>query len=71
LDNFKVIMEEDFWNMAPMQKSLESPAMRGMPTNYQERRIWNFHEQLDRVIGIDRIPASMRVEQLLGKYIEH
>jgi hypothetical protein len=71
LDNFKVIMEEDFWNMAPMQKSLESPAMRGMPTNYQERRIWNFHEQLDRVIGIDRIPASMRVEQLLGTYIEH
>ena len=71
LDNFKVIMEEDFWNMAPMQKSLESPAMRGMPTNYQERRIWNFHEQLDRVIGVDRIPASMRVEQLLGKYIEH
>jgi phenylpropionate dioxygenase-like ring-hydroxylating dioxygenase large terminal subunit len=71
LDNFKVIMEEDFWNMAPMQKSLESPAMRGMPTNYQERRIWNFHEQLDRVIGVDRIPTSMRVEQLLGKYIEH
>ena len=31
LDNFKLIMEEDFWNMAPMQKSLESPAMRGMP----------------------------------------
>ena len=70
LDNFKLIMEEDFWNMAPMQRSLESPAMRGMPTNYQERRIWNFHEQLDRVIGIDRIPASMRVEQLLSSYIE-
>jgi len=70
LDNFKLIMEEDFWNMAPMQRSLESPAMRGMPINYQERRIWNFHEQLDRVIGIDRIPTSMRVEQLLGKYIE-
>ena len=70
LDNFKLIMEEDFWNMAPMQRSLESPAMRGMPINYQERRIWNFHEQLDRVIGIDRIPASMRVEQLLSSYIE-
>jgi len=56
--------------MAPMQKSLESPAMSGMPINYQERRIWNFHEQLDRIIGIDRIPTSMRVEQLLGKYIE-
>jgi phenylpropionate dioxygenase-like ring-hydroxylating dioxygenase large terminal subunit len=70
LDNFKVIMEEDFWNMAPMQKSLESPAMRGMPINYQERRIWNFHEEVDRLIGIERIPEELRVEQLLAPYIE-
>lgn len=70
LDNFALIMQEDFWNMAPMQKSLESPAMRGMPINYQERRIWNFHEQVDRIIGVDRIPEALRVEQLLAPYIE-
>jgi hypothetical protein len=63
-------MQEDFWNMAPMQKSLESPAMRGMPINYQERRIWNFHEEVDRLIGIERIPEELRVEQLLAPYIE-
>ena len=70
LDNFALIMQEDFWNMAPMQKSLESPAMRGMPINYQERRIWNFHEEVDRLIGIERIPEKLRVEQLLAPYIE-
>ncbi|MFM8563355.1 MAG: aromatic ring-hydroxylating oxygenase subunit alpha [Acidimicrobiia bacterium] len=70
LDNFAHIMEEDFWNMAPMQRSLESPAMRGVPINYQERRIWNFHEQIDRLIGIDRVPEHLRVPQLLANWIE-
>jgi phenylpropionate dioxygenase-like ring-hydroxylating dioxygenase large terminal subunit len=70
MDNFDLIMEEDFRNMAPMQRSLESPAMRGVVVNYQERRIWNVHEQIDRTIGIDRIPDELRVPQLLQPYIE-
>lgn len=70
LENFDRIMDEDFWNMAPMQKSLESPAMTGVPINYQERRIWNFHEQLDRSIGIERIPVELRVPQLLTHHVE-
>ena len=56
-------------NMAPMQRSLESPAFRGMPINYQERRIWHFNEQIDRMIGIDRVPVELRVEQLLAPYV--
>jgi len=70
LANFAQIMAEDFWNMAPMQKSLESPAMRGVPINYQERRIWHFHEQLDTMVGRDRIPTELQVAQLIGPYIE-
>ena len=58
-------MDEDFANMAPMQRSLESPAFRGVPINYQERRIWHFNEQVDRMIGVERIPPELRVEQLL------
>ena len=53
-----------------MQESLESPAMKGIVVNYQERRIWNFHEQVDRMIGIENIPEHMRVQQLLAPYIE-
>ena len=69
MDAFDRIMDEDFMNMAPMQRSLESPAFRGMPINYQERRIWHFNEQIDRTIGIERIPPALRVEQLLAPYV--
>ncbi len=64
------IMDEDMQNMAPMQRSIDSPALKGMRTNYQERRIWHLHEQIDRLIGAERIPAELRVPQLLGPYIE-
>jgi phenylpropionate dioxygenase-like ring-hydroxylating dioxygenase large terminal subunit len=68
--NFDQIMGEDEVNMAPMQRSIESPAMTGIPLNYQERRIWHLHEQLDRTIGIDRIGPELRVAQLLEPYVE-
>jgi phenylpropionate dioxygenase-like ring-hydroxylating dioxygenase large terminal subunit len=70
MEIFDQIMSEDFANLAPMQRSLESPAMHGIPINYQERRIWHFHEQLDRMIGIDRVPPELRVAQLLDRYVE-
>ncbi len=66
---FDQIMEEDTRNLGPMQRSLESPALRGIPINYQERRIWHFHEQLDRAIGRDRIPEHLRMAEVLGDYI--
>jgi hypothetical protein len=67
---YNQIMDEDMMNMAPMQRSIESPALTGTPINYQERRIWHLHEQIDRMIGPDRVPAELRVEQVLGPYIE-
>jgi phenylpropionate dioxygenase-like ring-hydroxylating dioxygenase large terminal subunit len=70
LSGFDVIMEEDTRNMAPMQKSLESPGLQGMPVSYQERRIWNCAEQLDRMVGPERIPPALRVPQLLAPYVE-
>ena len=70
-EQFDQIMDEDKYNMAPMQESLESPALTGIPINYQERRIWHLHEQIDERIGEDRIPKHMRVQQLLSPYIEN
>jgi hypothetical protein len=72
LDQFDVVMEEDCRNMAPMQRSLQSPAMRGVPISYQERRIWHFHEEIDRVIGLDVVDAldpTLRVAPLLSAYV--
>lgn len=68
---YNQIMAEDEMNMAPMQESMESPALTGIPINYQERRIWHVHEQIDRMIGVERIPDRMRMQQVLGPYVEN
>jgi phenylpropionate dioxygenase-like ring-hydroxylating dioxygenase large terminal subunit len=70
METFDQIMEEDTRNLGPMQRSLESPALRGIPINYQERRIWHFHEEIDRTIGVKRIPEALRVRQILAPYVE-
>ncbi len=67
---YNQIMDEDMRNMAPMQESMESPALTGIPINYQERRIWHLHEQIDRIIGEHNIPPALRVEKLLDPYVE-
>ena len=57
---------------AIIQKSVESPGFRGMTLNYQERRIYHWHEELDRRIlaaGID-LPAHLRVEPKLEQFYE-
>lgn len=69
LAGFDGITKEDQANMAPIQKSLEASSNRGIPLNYQERRIWHLHEQVDRVIGAERIPTNLRVPELLADYI--
>ena len=71
MKNFNEIMDEDHVNLAPTQRSMESPALRGIPINYQERRIWNFNEQIDRTIRMDRIPEHLRVPRLLAPSTEH
>ena len=68
--SYNQIMAEDEMNMAPMQASMKSPALSGIPINYQERRIWHLHEQIDRTIGADRIPEEMRVASVLDAYVE-
>ena len=70
LAGFDTIIEEDTRNLAPMQRSLDSPGISGIPLNYQERRIWHVHETIDRTIGPERIPEELRVPQLLGPYTE-
>ncbi len=41
-----------------------------MVLNYQERRIYHWHEEADRRIGLDRVPDTMRVEQVLSDWID-
>ncbi len=70
LPGFDQVMGEDFMNLAPMQRSLDSPGLRSIPLSYQERRIYHVHEQIDRAIGVEHVPPELRVEPLLAPFVE-
>jgi phenylpropionate dioxygenase-like ring-hydroxylating dioxygenase large terminal subunit len=70
IENFERILGEDTQFAAQIQESVESPGFEGITLNYQERRIYHWHEELDRRIGLERIPQHLRVKPLLKSYIE-
>lgn len=67
---FDVVMGEDFMNLAPMHRSVASGALESIPLNYQERRIYHVHEEIDRLIGPDNIPEALRVAPRLEPFWE-
>lgn len=70
LKNFLIILDEDLQFADKIQKSVESAGLRGFPLNYQERRIYHWHEELDRRIGAADIPEPLRVPERLGDWVE-
>lgn len=71
VENYDKIMHEDMQFLAGIQHSLESGAFTGMKLSYQERRIYWAHEEYDRRIGTDNIPADLRVVPLLAPFAEN
>jgi len=69
-EQFDSIMMEDVENLEAIQASLNSGAFTGMMLGYQERRIYWSHEQIDRVIGGDKVPSELAVKQLLSPFME-
>ena len=70
IENFNRILEEDTQFAPQIQESVESPGFHGIPLNYQERRIYHWHEELDRRIGIERVPEHLSVQPLLDSFVE-
>ncbi len=68
--NFARILEEDLQFADKIQKSVESSGVTGFPLNYQERRIYYWHEELDRRIGRDQIPPELCVPDVLSDWVE-
>lgn len=69
IENFEKILEEDTQFAAEIQKSVESDGFKGTPLSYQERRIYYWHETLDRLIGPENLPEGTAVTPLLDKYV--
>ncbi len=69
--NFDRILEEDLQFAGAIQESVMSRGFTGIPLNYQERRIYHWHAELDRRIGPERIPEALRVPPLLDPFVEN
>ena len=70
LSRFDTVMDEDYENLEPIQRSMESAAHGGQAINYQERRIWHVQAWIDKIIGVERVPEHLRVADLLADWVE-
>jgi choline monooxygenase len=68
--NFERILEEDLEIAPYLQKSANSRAFDGGRLSFQERRIYHWHEELDRRIGHDEVPTSLSVTPRMEQFIE-
>jgi len=71
IKNWERILYEDLQFAPQIQESLEGPGFRGVSLNYQERRIYHWHEELDRRIGDNKLPEDVRVTPVLAPFVEH
>jgi phenylpropionate dioxygenase-like ring-hydroxylating dioxygenase large terminal subunit len=70
LDRFDMLMDEDYLNLEPIQRSMEHAAHGGQVINYQERRIFHVHAWIDKMIGESRIPPDLHVPDTLAAWVE-
>ena len=62
---FNSIVEEDMQFGNGIQKGVESYAFDGVPLNYQEARLYHWHQSADSIIGVKNIPEELRVVPVL------
>ena len=68
--NFERILKEDLEIAPYLQKSATCRAYDGGRLSFQERRIYHWHEELDRRIGREEIPTSLSVTPRMEEFIE-
>jgi phenylpropionate dioxygenase-like ring-hydroxylating dioxygenase large terminal subunit len=69
MSNFERILEEDTQFAPRIQESVETAGFKGIYLSYQERRIYHWHEELDRRIGVERVPEALRVKPTLDRWV--
>ncbi|HKN00341.1 MAG TPA: aromatic ring-hydroxylating dioxygenase subunit alpha [Candidatus Binataceae bacterium] len=64
------VLAEDLGNLPFMQDSFEAGTINTIPLNYQERRIYYLHEEIDRRIGDELVMPHLRVAPVLADFVE-
>ena len=70
LDGFDKVIEEDLVNLAPIQRSVECARHHGIPLNYQERRIWHFNCEVDRLLDAEHVFPALHLGDYLAGLVE-
>ncbi|MET0546352.1 MAG: SRPBCC family protein [Caulobacterales bacterium] len=70
LKPYTKVLLQDQENLAPIQESMNCGALSGVMVNYQERRIYWHHEEIDRRIGWTNIPQGLAVARVLDDFVE-
>ncbi len=60
------VLQEDTEFGQQIQRSVESWGFTGVPLSYQEARIYHWNQAADKMIGINNIPETLSVEQVIG-----
>lgn len=64
------VLFEDLSVLPGIQSSIDGGTLESVQLSYQERRIYHLHETIDRVIGPDRVPETLRVPRVLADHVE-
>ena len=66
--NQNSVLAEDIALFATIQRSYEQGELPGILLGFQEQYIYWYNEEIDRRIGIDNVPDTMRIKQLLAPF---
>ena len=65
-----MVLQEDLALVEDMQTAMEQGILTKLKLQYQERRIRRLHEDLDLMIGADKIEADLQAPNLLDNFVE-
>lgn len=65
----KKLLDEDMANMCSIQHSLKADPEKGVVLGSEEVLLYNFHAEIDRLIGSENIPESLRVPDALREFV--
>ena len=68
--HFFTVVSEDLANLSSIQRSLEASAARGVVlSDVMERGLYELHMEIDRRIGVENIPASLRMPEVVRDFV--
>lgn len=66
---FNQVFAEDIGNTAAIQRASEAEPHKGMPLSDKEVIVYQFHAELDRIIGAEHVPPGLHIPDILGDVI--